>query len=66
MPRQYKLEGFAIVLFCASVAMVIAVGACFFKFCTFGFSWFPDKWASALWIAACINAHSIISRLARD
>jgi hypothetical protein len=66
VPKQYGLEGFAIVLFCASLAMTLMVGACFFRVCVFNHTWFPDIWAGISWIAACISAHTIISRLARD
>jgi hypothetical protein len=46
VPKQYGLEGFAIVLFCASLAMTLMVGACFFRVCVFSHTWFPDIWAA--------------------
>jgi hypothetical protein len=58
VPKQYGLEGFAIVLFCASLAMTLMVGACFFRVCVFSHTWFPDIWAGVSWIAACISAHT--------
>jgi hypothetical protein len=61
VPKQYGLEGFAIVLFCASLAMTLMVGACFFRVCVFSHTWFPDIWAGVSWIAACISAHTIIN-----
>lgn len=56
MKQTDLLAGFAIVLFLFSMGMAVAV-------------WvkggnLPDP--AFWWIAACINAHSIISRLARD
>jgi predicted cobalt transporter CbtA len=49
------LAGFAIVLFLISMGMAVAMWAMGTNLND------PAMW----WIAACINAHSIISRLAR-
>ena len=59
MKQADILTGFAIVLFLISLGMTVALAA--MKGIA-GINVDPALW----WIAACINAHSIISRLARD
>ena len=59
MKQADILVGFAIVLFLISMGMTVAFAV--LKGSGYGYV-DPVLW----WIAACINAHSIISRLARD
>ena len=59
MPKQYGIEGFAIVMFCASALLVVVgIMSRTGEYAT----WFPD---GMMWVALCINAHSIISYAAR-
>jgi len=63
LPEGFAIVLFALVMFFLTAALVIAGIASRPSENTNVTAWLPD---GILWVALCINAHSIISRLARD